>query len=42
MNALTKAAINQVEARNKYTTLVNYAIAVSAGLILGVMFGMGV
>lgn len=42
MNALTKAAINQVEARSKYTTLINYAIAAAAGIILGVMFGMGV
>lgn len=41
MNALTKAAINRVEARNS-NTLINYAIVVVAGIVLGVMFGLGV
>jgi len=38
MNALTQAAKHSA----KREALINYAIAVSAGLILGVMFGMGV
>ena len=41
MNALTKAAINRVEAQNS-NTLINYAIVVVAGIVLGVMFGTGV
>lgn len=41
MNALTKAAINRVEARNS-NDLINYAIVVVAGIVLGVMFGLGV
>jgi hypothetical protein len=41
MNALTKAAINRVEARNS-NTLINYTIAIVCGIALGVMFGLGV
>jgi hypothetical protein len=42
MNALTKAAINRVEANCKCTKIQNYTIAVVCGIALGVMFGLGV
>ena len=38
MNALTKAATQSA----KREALTNYAIVVVAGIVLGVMFGMGV
>ncbi len=42
MNALTKAAINRVEATSKNVRIQNYAIAVVCGILMGVMFGLGV
>ena len=42
MNALTKAAINRVEANNKRVVIQNYTIAVVCGIVIGVMLGLGV
>ena len=42
MNALTKAAINQVETDSKNVRIQNYVIAVVCGILMGVMFGLGV
>ena len=38
MNALTKAAKHSI----RKTTFENYTIAVVCGIVLGIMFGMGV
>lgn len=38
MNALTKAAKQSI----RKTTFENYTIAVVCGIVLGIMFGMGV
>ena len=38
MNALTKAAKQSI----RQTTIENYAIAVVCGILMGVMFGLGV
>ena len=40
MNQLTKVARDRVSHKN--TARWNYAIAVVAGIVLGVMFGLGV
>ena len=42
MNALTQAAISNVETGSKRTKIQNYVIAIVCGIALGVMLGLGV
>ena len=40
MNALTKAAISRLDSKN--VRIQNYVIVVVCGILMGVMFGLGV